>query len=213
MRVQAFEKRGMSIIEDVGRIIADTHSPAEALREVAALIADRFFVDVCSIYVFDEDRNCLFLVATVGLNEESVGRIRMNLDEGLTGLVLEGMTPVFVRDPADHPRYKYFEGSGEEKYHSYLGLPLIYHGEVLGVLVIQTEENAGIDESDISIFQMIASQIAGEAAYVSFLRDLKKMSGDTGATEPERLESQTFDESRRVKKDLLKGIPVSTGFG
>jgi len=41
MRVQAFEKRGMSIIEDVGRIIADTHSPAEALREVAALMKKR----------------------------------------------------------------------------------------------------------------------------------------------------------------------------
>jgi phosphotransferase system enzyme I (PtsP) len=213
MRSQAFEKRTISIIEDIGRIIADAIGPAETLHKVAGLIAGRFFVDVCSIYVFDEDKNCLSLAATVGLNEESVGRICMHLGEGLTGLVLEKMAPVFVRDPAGHPRYKYFEGSGEEKYHSYLGLPLIYHAEILGVLVIQTEEEAAIDESDISVFQMIASQIAGEAAYANLLRDLKKMSGDTEDSGEKRLTSQNFKVSNRGKKDLLKGIPVSTGFG
>lgn len=146
MRLRAFKEKGISIIEDVSRIITGSVDPAESLHDIAKLIADRFYVDVCSIYIFNGERNCLSLAATAGLSEDSVGNICMSLDEGLTGLVLEEMKPVYVNNPARHPRYKYFEGSGEEKYHSYLGLPIVYHGEALGVFVIQTvEENLSMN--------------------------------------------------------------------
>ena len=213
MRIQAFKERGISIINDVGRSITNSSRPAETLYEIAKLIADRFYVDVCSIYIFDGEKNCLSLAATVGLSEGSVGNIHMSLNEGLTGLVIEEMKPVFVKNPARHPRYKYFEGSGEEKYHSFLGLPLVYHGEALGVLVIQTVEETAINDLDIPIFSMIASQIAGEAAYVNLLKDLKKPfeKTDEGAERFSALQRGTALPI--VKKDLLKGIPVSAGFG
>ena len=213
MNIQTLKERRISIIEDVGRIIADLTGPAQTLREIVRLIAQKFCVDVCSIYVFDEDRKCLSLVATFGLREEMVGKIRMRLNEGLTGLVIEGMKPVFVKNPARHPRYKYFEGSGEERYHSFLGLPLIYHGEALGVLVIQTVDDTAIDESDISVFSMISSQIAGEAAYANLLRDVKKMPEKTDETASMSSDSKDETASRAAKKEFLKGIPVSAGFG
>jgi len=206
------EKQGVSVIEESGKIIADARDPADALNKVSRWIADTFHVDVCSVYLFDQERKSLLLVATVGLNEASVGRIRMNLDEGLTGLVIEELAPVFVKDPASHPRFKYFEGSGEEKCHSYLGIPLMYHGEILGVLVIQTQDHAGIDESDIPLFKMIASQIAGEAAYANLLKGMKETSGAGKHSGDERTAAQQVAESRMEKKDLLRGIPVSAGF-
>ena len=72
MNKQAFKERGISIIEDVGRIIIDSSGPSETLHKIVRLIAEKFRVDVCSIYVFDKDRKCLSLVATVGLSEEMV---------------------------------------------------------------------------------------------------------------------------------------------
>ncbi|HYA14764.1 MAG TPA: phosphoenolpyruvate--protein phosphotransferase [Syntrophales bacterium] len=213
MNMHTFKERGISIIEDVGRIIADSSGPVQTLREIVRLVAEKFCVDVCSIYVFDEDKKCLSLVATYGLSEEMVGKIKMRLNEGLTGLVIEGMRPVFVKNPARHPRFKYFEGSGEERYHSFLGLPLIYHGEALGVLVIQTVDESAIGESDISVFSMISSQIAGEAAYANLLRDMKKMPEKTDETVGLSLDSQRETFSKAAKKELLKGIPVSAGFG
>ncbi len=213
MNMHTFKERGISIIEDVGRIIAGSSGPAETLREIVSLVAGKFCVDVCSIYVFDEERKCLSLVATFGLSEEMVGKIYMRLNEGLTGLVIEEMRPVFVKNPARHPRYKYFEGSGEERYHSFLGLPLVYHGEALGVLVIQTVDETAIGESDIPIFSMISSQIAGEAAYANLLRDMKKTHEKTDGTAGLSLDSQRETLSRTAKKELLKGIPVSAGFG
>ena len=107
----------------MGRIISGSSDPADTLHDIVRLIADKFGVDVCSIYILEEDKDRLSLAATVGLSEDMVGSIYMGLDEGLTGLVLKRMRPLFVKDPARHPRYKYFEGSGEEKYHSFLGFP------------------------------------------------------------------------------------------
>jgi phosphotransferase system enzyme I (PtsP) len=213
MRLHAFKERGMSIIENVGRIITGSSGPAETLGEIAKLISDKFFVDVCSIYIFDGERNSLSLAATAGLSEKSVGNICMSLHEGLTGLVLEEMKPVYVNNPARHPRYKYFEGSGEEKYHSYLGLPIVYHGEALGVFVIQTVEETALSESDIPIFTMIVSQIAGEAAYANLLRDMKKIAKEADETPGWSSDSPRNKITRGVKKDFLKGIPVSAGFG
>ena len=64
----------------------------------------------------------------------------MPLHEGLAGLVAEQVRPVAVDDASRHPRYKYFKESGEEEYHSFLGVPLIDRGILQGVLVVQTKE-------------------------------------------------------------------------
>jgi phosphotransferase system, enzyme I, PtsP len=212
MAGRAFEERGISIIDDVGRIISVSSSPADTLHEVVRLIANQFGVDVCSIYVVEEEKNRLSLAATVGLNEEMVGRLYMGLDEGLTGLVLKRLKPLFVKDPASHPRYKYIEGSGEERYHNFLGLPLVYHGEALGVLVIQTVDEGAIDESDVVIFSMVASQIAGVAAYANLLRDMKKKAVPDLEEADTALRRQK-EIDRIGKRDMLRGVPVSAGFG
>ena len=64
----------------------------------------------------------------------------MPLHEGLSGLVAEQLLPVAVADAREHPRYKYFKESGEDKYRSFLGVPLIDRGVLQGVLVVQTKE-------------------------------------------------------------------------
>jgi phosphotransferase system enzyme I (PtsP) len=212
MAGRAFEQRDIYIVGDVGRIISSSSDPEDSLREIVKLIADKFGVDVCSIYILEEDKDRLSLAATFGLNEDMVGKIYMGLDEGLTGLVLKRMRPLFVTDPARHPRYKYFEGSGEERYSSFLGIPLVYHGEALGVLVLQTADEEAIDESDIVTFSTVASQIAGVAAYANLLRDIKKRIRP--ATEvADAVSDQQSQAGRIMKRDLLRGVPVSAGVG
>lgn len=213
MAERAFEQKDISIMEHVGRIISGSSSPADTLHEIVRLIADKFDVDVCSIYIYEEDKDRLSLAATVGLSEDMVGRLYMARDEGLTGLVLKRMRPLFVKDPDRHPRYKYFEGSGEERYHTFLGVPLVYHGETMGVLVVQTADEAGVDESDIVIFSAVASQIAGVAAYANLLRDRKEKTDRAGETADTVSHRQRGKIDSMAKKELLRGVPVSAGFG
>ncbi len=87
-------------------------------RTSSSCIQQRFETDVCSVYLLEPDRSNLVLAATVGLRPESVGRIRMRLDEGLAGLVAEQLRPQVVEDATAHPRFKYFREAGEDPYHS-----------------------------------------------------------------------------------------------
>src|SRR5262249_51721987 len=100
------------------------------------------------------------LAATLGLHPKCIGTLRMPLSEGLAGLVAEQVLPVAVEDVSSHPRYKYFKESGEEAYHSFLGVPLIDRGILQGVLIVQTKEPRVFGESEIRMLVDAANEVA-----------------------------------------------------
>src|SRR5580700_2727503 len=138
----------------------DGGKPAETLMKVVELIATRFNTDVCSAYLLEPDRSNLVLAATVGLHPRCIGKLRMPLNEGLAGLVAEQVLPVAVADVKSHPRFKYFKESGEEIYHSFLGVPLIDRGILQGVLIVQTKEARLFREEEIRRLSEAANQVA-----------------------------------------------------
>src|SRR4051812_5634092 len=83
-------------LEEISQLVAHSRDPAETLDNIVGLIQGRFHTAVCSVYFFEPERGELVLGATVGLQREAVGRVRMRRGEGLTGLVAESMTPVMV---------------------------------------------------------------------------------------------------------------------
>ena len=202
----------ISILEDIGRIITESSRPHRTLEKIVELVAGKFNTDVCSVYLLDTDKQSLVLQATVGLRKESIGRVRMSIHEGLTGLVLEEMQPVFVVNPATHPRYNFFEKSGEEIYSTYLGVPLVHLQNPLGVLVVQTVHEDAVTESDIALFSTIASQISATVAYTGLLDDLKKERQDRRDIEKKLLEEVEIHAEKTAKKGLIRGMPVSPGF-
>ncbi|MDE3147996.1 MAG: alpha-glucan family phosphorylase, partial [Acidobacteriota bacterium] len=108
----------------------------------------------------EPDRSNLVLAATLGLHPRCIGRLRMPLNEGLVGLVAEQVLPVPVADVRNHPRFKYFKESGEEDYHSFLGVPLVDRGILQGVLVVQTKEPRAFRENEIRMLVEAANQVA-----------------------------------------------------
>jgi two-component system NtrC family sensor kinase len=84
----------------------------------------------------------------------------MRLDEGLVGLVAETGQPQFVEDATRHPRFKYFPDAGEDRYHSFLGVPVLARGLLQGVLVIQTVEPRVFGSHDVRMLGAAATQVA-----------------------------------------------------
>jgi phosphotransferase system enzyme I (PtsP) len=209
--VTAMERERIGLLVEIGRTISNSTEPGETLRHIVTLVADQCGVDVCSVYFLDEGDNMLVLRATLGLRQDAVGSIRMRKEEGLTGLVLEQMAPVFVIAPAAHPRYKYFAGSGEETYETFLGLPLAFQQKVLGVLVIQTIAADGISEKDIPVFVTIAGQIAAVLAYGGILEGLEAERGRrTGkGTLPDQ--GERGKRRTRERRGIARGTGVSPG--
>ncbi|QDU93413.1 alpha-glucan family phosphorylase [Lignipirellula cremea] len=146
-------------LDEVKLVVQHHHDPAETLSTIVKLIKRRFQTDVCSVYLIEPNRANLMLAATDGLRTESVGRIRMSLNEGLAGMVAQQLQPISVADAASHPRYKYFKDSGEEAYRSFLGAPLIDQGVLQGVLVAQTSLARTFSESETSMFVNAAQKL------------------------------------------------------
>ena len=146
--------------EEISKLAAEPGKPADTLMNVVALIARRFGTDVCSAYLLEPDRANLVLAATLGLRRECVGKLRMAVNEGLTGLVAEQVRPVAVEQVRNHPRFKYFSESGEDGYQSFLGVPLIDRGVLQGVLVVQTIEARAFPENEIRLLTEAAKRVA-----------------------------------------------------
>ena len=88
--------------------------------------------DVCSIYLYDDDLNELVLRATQGLNAEHVGAIRLKLGEGLVGYSLEALEPVCDAHASANPHFRYFAELAEERYESFLAVPIYRMAERIG---------------------------------------------------------------------------------
>jgi len=120
---------------------------------------------VCSVYLLDPETNRFVLMATEGLNKRSIGKVSMAPNEGLVGLVGTREEPLNLENAADHPRYRYFAETGEERYASFLGAPIIHHRRVVGVLVIQQKERRQFDEGEEAFLVTMSAQLAGVIAH------------------------------------------------
>ena len=131
----------LSTLDEITELAARDREFAKLATDVVCLVGNRFQTDVCSLYVLEPDGGHIVLAATVGLFQDSVGVVRMRLDEGLAGLVAEQLQPVMVPDDAAaHPRFKYFPEAGEDPYHSFLGVPVVDRDRLEGVLVVQSRD-------------------------------------------------------------------------
>jgi phosphotransferase system, enzyme I, PtsP len=133
----------------------------EALAIIVHRVKEAMAVDVCSVYIKNATTGHYVLMASDGLNPESVGRVRLALKEGLVGLVAARQELVNLESAADHPAYRYIPETGEERYHSFLGVPLVHFRKLLGVLYIQRRARQLFAKDEVSFLVTIAAQLAG----------------------------------------------------
>lgn len=131
----------------------------QALRIIVERVKQTMQVDVCSIYLKDASQHHV-LMATDGLRPESVGHVSLEQHQGLIGLVSDRAEPINLEEASSHERYQYFPQTGEEAFHSFLGVPIIQHREVLGVLAVQRKERGRFDEDNVSFLVTVAAQLA-----------------------------------------------------
>ncbi len=146
-------------LEEITLLVSTRGEPTETLQNIVRLIQNRMTTDVCSAYLLESDRRTLVLAATVGLQPESVGRVRMGMEEGLVGLVAQQVKLIAVEDAFKHPRFKYFKEAGEDAYHSFLGVPLVDRGLLQGVLVVQTIEPRSFSTEESAMLAAVGMQL------------------------------------------------------
>jgi phosphotransferase system enzyme I (PtsP) len=152
------------LLRRLREVMAEPVSAQERLDKIVVLIAANMVAEVCSVYVLRVD-GTLELYATEGLNKEAVHQTVLRSDEGLVGLVASEANPINLSEAQNHPAFSYRPETGEEIYHSFLGVPVLRAGNTLGVLVVQNrarrtyteEEEEALQTTAMVLAEMIAS--------------------------------------------------------
>lgn len=156
------------MLDVLRRIIQEVNgarSLEAALATMVRRIRKAMRTDVCSVYLFDAERDRLVLMDTLGLRTQAVGQVSMPLGEGLVGLVGQREEPLNLEDAPSHPYFRYFAETGEERFSSFLGVPIIHQRRMLGVLVVQQQAMRRFDEGEEAFLITMAAQLAGVLAH------------------------------------------------
>ncbi|MDH3979392.1 MAG: phosphoenolpyruvate--protein phosphotransferase [Gammaproteobacteria bacterium] len=152
------------MLDTLRRIVQEVNAAPDlqgALDIIVERVKSSVAVDVASVYLLDEEQGQFVLSATQGLRKDAVGKAQLGSSEGLVGMVCEREEPVNIEDAPSHPRYRFIHETGEDPYHGFLGVPIIQHGKVLGVLVVRQRKVRKFDEDEESFLVTLAAQLAG----------------------------------------------------
>ncbi len=140
-------------------VMAGESSAQERLNRVVTLIAADMVAEVCSCYIMRAGE-VLELFATEGLKPEAVHKTRLRVGEGLVGDIAAHARPLALADAQSHPNFAYRPETGEEVYHSLMGVPILRGGRVLGVVVVQNRTRRNYTEEEVEALETIAMVLA-----------------------------------------------------
>ena len=169
------------MLDILRRIIQDINAAQnlhEALSVIVIEVKAALHTDVCSVYMTDPVRGEHVLMASDGLRPGAVGKVRLKLGQGLTGLVASRAEPVNVNDAPAHPTFLYVPATGEAPFHGFIGVPIIRRRKVLGVLVAQQREQRKYTADEEAFLVTLAAQLAGCINQAELRQALDRLSGD-----------------------------------
>jgi phosphotransferase system enzyme I (PtsP) len=180
------------IMRRLREIMAETGDGQSRLDKIVRQIAGLMVAEVCSIYLKRQDGS-LELFATEGLNPGAVHNTFMKRGEGLVGRCAELAVPINEPDAQNHPAFSYRPETGEEIYHSFLAVPILRGGDVLGVLTIQNKTHKEYSDEDVEVLQTTAMVLAEHL-----------VSGAVAGV-------NTGAEFSRAIGHVVRGVPLSEG--
>ncbi len=159
MNTQDVEISSQELLLRLNDALASEGDGQQRLNQIAEIVSQSMGVDVCSIYLH-RDPKTLELCATKGLNPEAVHVTRLRVNEGLVGRVSRLSEPVNSPDAPSEKGFRYMAETGEERYSSFLGVPIQRLGQTLGVLVVQTKDARKFHLSEVNTLAVVATVLA-----------------------------------------------------
>ena len=179
-----------SILTSLHEVMASRERAQAKLNRVVDCIAEAMNSEVCSIYLLRE--GMLELFATHGLSQSAVHVTRMAIGEGLVGTIAQNIETLNLAEAATHPDFSYRPETGEEKFHSFAGVPIVRKERAVGVLAVQHAEPRRYEEVEIEALQTVAMVLSELIANAELIDEDQALATAMQATGPERLTGLTL---------------------
>jgi phosphotransferase system, enzyme I, PtsP len=158
-----------NILTGLHEVMAAKNHAQAKLNHVVNIIGEALSSEVCSIYLLRE--GTLELYATRGLNEAAVHVTRLGFGEGLVGTIAEQVETLNLDEAASHPNFRYMPETGEERFHSFAGVPIVRSERAVGVMCVQHVEPRKYEEVEIEALQTVAMVLAELIANADLIDD------------------------------------------
>ncbi len=155
------------ILTRLHEVMASRTSAQRKLDQVVDIVGESLDSEVCSIYLLRD--GALELFATRGLNPAAVHVTRLGVGEGLVGMIAANVETLNLAEAAAHPDFAYRPETGEDKYHSFAGVPIIYRERAVGALTVQHADPRRYEDIEIEALQttaMVLSELIAHAGLV-----------------------------------------------
>ncbi len=180
------------LLKRLRELMAEPLEPQERLDRIVRQIAQNMVAEVCSVYVLRSD-GVLELYATEGLNKDAVHLAQLQMGQGLVGTIAASARPLNLSDAQSHPAFTYLPETGEEVYHSFLGVPILRTGRSLGVLVVQNKASRTYRDDEVEALETTAMVLA-EMVATGELKKITRPGLELDLSRPVTIEGSGFNE-------------------
>src|SRR5438128_1839611 len=129
----------LKVLRRIVQEVSGTQRFEQALQILVSRVRETLCTQSCTVFLLD-DKKIYVLLATDGLNPNAVGKVCLTFEQGLVGLIGRTREVINIDNAPEHSDFFYVEGLGEERYKALLGVPIVHNRALLGVLIVQQEE-------------------------------------------------------------------------
>ncbi len=149
----------LKVLRRLVQEVSSAKNLGDALNTLVHRLRESIDTQAASVYLVHYRRAEYVLAATDGLNAHAVGKIRVPLSQGLLGLIGRREEPINIEDASAHPDFFHHPEAGEEEFKAFLGVPIIHHRRLYGILTVQQEEQRCFDEAEEAFLVTLAAQL------------------------------------------------------
>lgn len=195
------------ILKTLKRIVQDVTSQSaleDALKVLVSRVHDALTPEAVSVFLIDSKKNEYVLVATEGLPSELVLNVHVPLDKGLLGLIGRREEPLNLEDAYLHPDFFKHPQFDEAQFKAFLGVPIIQHRKLYGVIIVHQTESRHFDDADEAFLITLATQLGGLIANAVLSGELEELFAVKQTETPQELHAVLDGQSS------VPGIGIGT---
>ncbi|KTC64833.1 phosphoenolpyruvate-protein phosphotransferase PtsP [Legionella adelaidensis] len=176
----------LKILKRIVQDVTTISNLSDALSILVQRVRKAITAESVSVYLIDNKLAEYVLIATEGLNKQAISKVRVGLDSGLIGLVGRREEPINIDDAPLHPDYHQNSLLGEDHLKAFLGVPIIQHRKLYGIITAQGAERRFFDDAEEAFLITLAAQLGGIIAHAEATGELAKLTQHkpSGAEKP-----------------------------
>ena len=199
--------RELELLRQISESISCNLDLDNVLKQIIEIVVQVTKADACFLYLYDDRNSELILKASKNPHPKLIGRIRLELGEGITGWVARERKPVAIaKNASDDPRFKLFHNLPEDRYHAFLSIPVVSKNEIIGVINVQHKRPHHHSNGELALLTTIGHQVGGAIENARLYDEMRRK-----AMQVETLSqvSKTI-ASNRYLKEILQLIVAMT---